>query len=127
MMGELSADPPDTVLAVQRCKDVVDAFEAEVQCTATEMAAMLVERWHIHKGGYTALAHHIREEAKAAPVEEALGALPLGLYVVFDGPPSHVSGRFVELEDETGRGVGGVAWRQENDRWLLGPFMRGGF
>lgn len=56
-----------------------------------------------------------------------------GLYVVFDGPPSHKSGRFVELEDETGAGVGpaiGVDWRKEHvpdffggcDYWSLGPF-----
>jgi hypothetical protein len=49
------------------------------------------------------------------------------LFVVFDGPPSHDSGRFVELEDAKGRGVGGVAeWKQREDGyWTLGPFRAG--
>ncbi len=53
--------------------------------------------------------------------------LPEGLYVIFDGPPSHESGRFIELEDEAGKGVGpeGCDWRQREDGlWSLGPFKR---
>lgn len=47
-----------------------------------------------------------------------------GLYVVFDGPPSHESGRFIELEDVEGHGVGDVAeWVDRSDGyWTLGPF-----
>jgi hypothetical protein len=46
------------------------------------------------------------------------------LFVVFDGPPSHESGRFVELQDAEQRGVGGVAeWTDRGDGyWTLGPF-----
>lgn len=47
------------------------------------------------------------------------------LFVVFDGPPDHESGRFVELEDAAGKGVGGVAewkYREEDELWTLGPF-----
>ena len=47
---------------------------------------------------------------------------PPGLYVVFDGPPSHESGRFVEVEDETGAGVAVGTWRREAGLWALGPF-----
>ena len=49
-----------------------------------------------------------------------------GLYVVFDGPPSHESGRFVELETDRGASTGsassGADWAQEGDLWSLGPF-----
>jgi hypothetical protein len=49
-----------------------------------------------------------------------------GIYFVFDGPPGPESGRFVETEDENGRGVGkdttGAEWRQEGAYWSLGPF-----
>lgn len=45
-----------------------------------------------------------------------------GLYVVFDGPPGHTSGRFIEVEDENGRSVGVGTWRQEGSVWALGPF-----
>ena len=33
-----------------------------------------------------------------------------GLRIVFDGPPSHESGRFVEAEDESGRSVNCGDW-----------------
>ena len=57
--------------------------------------------------------------------------LPPGLYVIFDGPPSHESGRFVELEDERGNSQGavpsGATWRRAGKRhWSLGPFARVG-
>lgn len=58
------------------------------------------------------------------------------VYVVFDGPPAHESGRFVETETEDGHGVGfrpavapddfGVPrWERntENGTWRLGPFL----
>jgi hypothetical protein len=49
-----------------------------------------------------------------------------GLYFVFDGPPSHESGRFVEVEDQNGKGVGPdttrAEWREEGHLWSLGPF-----
>lgn len=52
----------------------------------------------------------------------------MGFWVVFDGPPSHESGRFVELEDQDGHGLGparsGASWRQEGELWALGPFIR---
>ncbi len=50
-----------------------------------------------------------------------------GIYVIFDGPPSHDSGRFVEVEDGEGHGLGteqtGADWeRYGEDLWRLGPF-----
>jgi hypothetical protein len=51
------------------------------------------------------------------------------IYIVFDGPPSHGSGRFVEVEDDDGHGLGpsttGAGWHQREDGyWTLGPFAR---
>jgi hypothetical protein len=37
------------------------------------------------------------------------------LHIIFDGPPSHESGRFIEVEDENGRGVNAGEWRKRND------------
>lgn len=52
--------------------------------------------------------------------------LPAGHYVICDGPPGPESGRFIELEDQDGRGVGsgtsGADWHQVDGRWALGPF-----
>jgi len=40
--------------------------------------------------------------------------------VVFDGPPSHESGRFVEVEDSHGRSVAAGTWIHRNDGyWVL--------
>lgn len=48
------------------------------------------------------------------------------VYVVFDAPPGHEGGRFVEVEDEHGVGVGGLEWEEEADgKWRLGPFLVG--
>ena len=49
------------------------------------------------------------------------------IYIIFDGPPSHESGRFVEVEDGDGKGLGpeqtGADWTKRGDGlWQLGPF-----
>lgn len=51
----------------------------------------------------------------------------MGLWIVFDGPPGPESGRFVEVETDTGKSVGpdttGAHWEQRaNGLWRLGPF-----
>lgn len=45
-------------------------------------------------------------------------------YIVFDGPPSHESGRFVEVETAEGKGRKAGEWKQREDGyWALGPFV----
>lgn len=40
--------------------------------------------------------------------------------IVFDGPPSHESGRFVEVEDETGKSINFGEWVKRDDGyWVL--------
>lgn len=39
--------------------------------------------------------------------------------IVFDGPPSHISGRFVEVEDETGASISIGEWAQDGVYWRL--------
>lgn len=41
------------------------------------------------------------------------------LQVRFDGPPGPVSGRFIETEDEFGRGINAGQWHQDGEDWLL--------
>ncbi len=42
------------------------------------------------------------------------------LDIVFDGPPSHTSGRFVEVEDQTGKSVNAGEWVERADgMWAL--------
>ena len=41
------------------------------------------------------------------------------LHIVFDGPPSHESGRFVEVETPDGKSVRAGRWEQRGDFWHL--------
>ena len=41
------------------------------------------------------------------------------MQIRFDGPPGHVSGRFVEVEDERGRSIRVGRWAREGTDWLL--------
>ncbi len=44
------------------------------------------------------------------------------VYVIFDGPPSHESGRFVEVETENGKSVSVGKWENYSGKyWRLGP------
>ena len=50
--------------------------------------------------------------------------MPEALYVVFDGPPSHKAGRFVEVENAQGKSVSVGEWKPNRNivYWQLGPF-----
>lgn len=37
------------------------------------------------------------------------------LRIIFDGPPGHEAGRFIEVESESGKSVSGGEWREIND------------
>ena len=45
------------------------------------------------------------------------------VYVIFDGPPGHNGGRFVELEDANGNSVNSPGWMENQKKgfWRLGP------
>lgn len=43
------------------------------------------------------------------------------LYIVFDAPPSHDSGRFVEVENADGESRKVGEWEQYGEFWRLGP------
>jgi len=59
-----------------------------------------------------------RKEIAAALTASAVEPVA-ELHVVFDGPPSHESGRFVEVESADGRGVRIGRWEQRGDFWHL--------
>lgn len=55
------------------------------------------------------------DRAEPQPVAEPL-------YVIFDGPPAHGSGRFVEVENAAGYGRSVGGWKRRHDGlWSLGP------
>ena len=42
---------------------------------------------------------------------------------MFDGPPDHISPRFVEVETSVGFSVKAGEWNPYGDYWKLGPFF----
>ena len=58
-----------------------------------------------------------------AVLAEIAGTRGPAFYIVFDGPPDPVSGRFVEVETDAGKSVDVGTWAQRDDgMWSLGPF-----
>jgi hypothetical protein len=45
------------------------------------------------------------------------------VFIVFDGPPDHISPRFVEVETSAGFSVKAGEWNPYGDYWKLGPFF----
>jgi hypothetical protein len=43
----------------------------------------------------------------------------MSLHIIFDGPPSHESGRFVEVENDDGASITIGRWEQRGDLWAL--------
>ncbi len=39
--------------------------------------------------------------------------------ILFDGPPSHESGRFIEVENEKGESISLGEWIHDGDYWVL--------
>ena len=57
-------------------------------------------------------------ETVTGPQENKLATQTI--HVVFDGPPEHVAGRFVEVETPDGQGVHAGEWKQREDGyWVL--------
>lgn len=83
-------------------------------------------------------AAHIRHEMQGKRMDNKFDGLVMGLAcpahcgpqkpetvtseirVIFDGPPSHESGRFVEVEDTEGRSINVGEWHERDDKlWEL--------
>ena len=39
--------------------------------------------------------------------------------IIFDGPPGHDSGRFVEVETDDGKSINAGEWIQDGNYWKL--------
>lgn len=51
----------DNMEKTSTCLDIFDRALADAERGGMERAAKIVERWHIKRGGYTAMAWEIRE------------------------------------------------------------------
>jgi len=56
-----------------------------------------------------------RPDCKKSRVLLALHAERQEMRIVFDGPPSHESGRFIEVEDASGKGIKVGQWHDRGD------------
>ena len=72
------------------------------------------------------LVHALEQLAHTNPSPEGHPApAPGDVYVVFDGPPSHESGRFVECEDAEGHGINAGEWVERPNGWWALRIPRG--
>ena len=64
---------------------------------------------------------HARSDVPAliAALREAQGELEQEIHLVFDGPPEHVAGRFVEAENSAGESISVGRWEQRGEYWHL--------
>lgn len=86
---------------------------------AREIAGKAAESWYAGQIPNTTQYQAVADALHAA-YEAERAACPMELHFVCDGPPSHESGRFVELEDGHGRGLGIGDWRKRDDGlWAL--------
>lgn len=71
-----------------------------------------------NKGGWRELCKG--HETAIARLERELAEARRELYILFDGPPSHESGRFVKVEDGHGHSVNAGEWQKRDDGlWAL--------
>jgi len=102
--GTLYRDLTDAIAEIRRLRERLGPFGLEVI-------------WIDEHG------HYVNARVKAEI--EALRAAAAGqreetIDIVFDGPPSHESGRFVEVEDSSGRSIRFGEWIKRDDGyWVL--------
>ena len=92
------------------------------------LARILMDAWAKAEGPDNLVVRHpasyvatFADMARAVLALPAPTADPVGyIDVVFDGPPSHESGRFVEVEDPSGASIGVGEWIDRgNGLWAL--------
>ena len=135
-------------------KDFIETEETSEPCNTDlreKLAALEHERWSrwekhredasIGPSGEQNLARWRRQretpyeqlteqekESDRAEVDQTLALLASegeDLFIIFDGPPSHESGCFVEVETRDGRSVSAGGWVERSaGLWSLGPFRR---
>src|ERR1035437_9773235 len=86
----------------------VDYYQA-VNVISQQMKRLADSHEEIVKVAVPALLNALRRTAARQPIN-----------IVFDGPPSAVSGRFVEVELDDGSGVNAGEWIERPDgKWAL--------
>jgi len=63
--------------------------------------------------------HFSNLPALIAALREARGERKQEIHLVFDGPPEHVAGRFVEAENSAGESISVGRWEQRGEYWHL--------
>jgi hypothetical protein len=102
---------PDTNIGVVVDLDVTDVNGQTVKVRTVSATGRSTETWWYKAEQLTQMSTVSRESEL------------IGIDVVFDGPPGHESGRFVEVEDEDGRGIGCGRWRERDDGYWALRFM----
>jgi hypothetical protein len=124
----MTTNPPEPSGSVEKCIQTVNVFGqplARTQLSDDEHDGYHMPNPQYGMGGCAdsvanraACAHHVPLYAPSVPSAET-PALSF-VDVVFDGPPSHESGRFIECEDARGHGIRAGEWIDRgNGYWAL--------
>lgn len=106
---ELATVDPDQAPVESDEGDAVEALPLCDACGTARAASFVVDMWQC-KGCMTELS---QEGATEDPEPEFV-------WIVFDGPPSHEAGRFVEVEDGKGASINFGEWHEQRDGyWCL--------
>lgn len=129
----MGAQPIEPRLVVSRVEEYVDAELAQVEkydhrrpLDESGIYGLHQLAAEIYALGYAEGAGAGADRAQAqryrASTTEKTFALPdaRSVHVVFDGPPDHESGRFVEVEDDEGASLRAGTWiDRKNGQWAL--------
>lgn len=98
---------------------LANARDAQVSAPAREPSAEVTAR-NVADGAESAdLLTPSRVRAMAIAFDRLRAEMAQELHIVFDGPPAHQSGRFVEVETADGKSISAGRWEQRGDYWHL--------
>lgn len=107
----IPAEPDrDADLVVMRSADLIEQQAARIS-ELESLADSRLEQMTADRKVHLNLRAAIEAQEKCEPV-----------FIVFDGPPSHDSGRFVEVETVGGKSISAGEWNKVSGFWNLGPF-----
>lgn len=107
-----ASDVRDYAIGAAALTSAYDELRYDAENGEITMSVQVAERWVESIDNLLADLSRERHHEELPPGERSgyNPSEPEEIHVVFDGPPSHESGRFVECEDAEGRGIKVGRW-----------------
>lgn len=108
----------DLMLIARRMADALTAERAARE-KAEAAYAYLLSKADRFKDGIDWIQSAMQAEAHRDALAARLAEAEREIHIVFDGPPGHEGGRFVEVEDANGKSICFGRWEQRGAYWHL--------